>query len=164
MLTQIDDLFQLSNEAFQELAQRSQECDEYVTEIEDLSASAVVEPQSSCVDDATTPQECLNEWVDRYAVDSSASCFIDGDTRTYEGYKYVIFWGGCEEFSVDAVFDQGIFFWLDSEVYIANGEKVNLKSRTFRRIVFNFRTGQQDRVGFRLPLSKDIEYSNASVV
>ena len=65
---------------------------------------------------------------------------------------------------MDAIFDQGIFFWLDSEIFIANGEKVNFKSRTFRRIVFNLRTGQQDRVGFRLPLDENIEYSNASVV
>ena len=128
-----------------------------------MIASGAQPAPTGCIDDATSPQACLDEWVQNYDIGPIASCYINSFALTYIGsHVYVIFYGGCGSWSVDAQFDKPASWWND--VLVATGEKVNLKQQDSSSYLFNLKTGAQDRLGFRLPIGKEISYSTAYVV
>ena len=100
--------------------------------------------------------------MQNYDIGTPGSCYINSYTLTYVGsHIYVIFYGGCGAWSVDAQFDKPTSWW--SDVLVAGGEKVNLKQQDGSSYLFNMKTGAQDRLGFRLPIGKEIIYSTAYV-
>ena len=58
-----------------------------------------------CIDDARTPQQCLNKWVDNFEIVENPNCFIDSsEVDASSSHKYVIVYGGCDPKSVDVLF------------------------------------------------------------
>jgi len=82
-------------------------CDTFVsniaTLIENFSSTTT---HTTCVDDATTPQLCLDKWVDEFDIGTPGSCYINGEGITYVGsHIYALYYGGCNPWSVDVWFD-----------------------------------------------------------
>ena len=127
LISRIEGLLTQSNEAFQSLGQKSQQCDEHVAAIEGMVGNGSAPPAAaSCVDDATTPQACLDEWVANFDIGSAGGCFLNGFTETWVGsHVYLIYYGGCAPWSLDVLFDQPASVWDD--ILVAGGDKVNLK-------------------------------------
>jgi hypothetical protein len=135
------------------------QCDEFVAQIEVLLEEWEDELEESlCIDDYTTPQECLDEWVRNYEIpDSYYDCYVNEDTMygsRRSNYKYMIFWGGCAGRSVDVVFSKSPRFWRSA--FISQGEETNQTWDGFFFKKFNFKEGGADRVGFRLPRRWDL--------
>ena len=151
-----------SNESYQDLGQKSQQCDEHVAAIEGMIGGGVEPAPAGCVDDAATPQACLDEWVANFDIGPPGGCYVNSYTLSFTGsHHYTLVYGGCPPYSVDATFDQPASFWDD--VLVAGGDKVNLKESSGGTYLFNLETGARDRLGFRLPEDKSIEYSGAEV-
>jgi len=148
------------------LASDDEDCDEIIDFIEEL-IEEWEEPDDDddygCVDDRTTPQECLNEWVENYEIpDTWEECYIDED-REVNGkrYSYQIFWGACADYSVNVWFKKSHRFWRN--VLISDGESTNQTWNGWGVKTFNFREGGADRVGFRLPGKKKLRVSLATI-
>jgi len=68
-----------------------------------------------CIDDDTTPQECLDQWTAEFQV-TSPDCGFESQTvrHTENGvvkYGYVIYYGGCGDQSMDVWFRYGTNKW-----------------------------------------------------
>jgi len=74
-------------------------------------------PNGGCVDDETTPQECLDQWVEDFSY-TPRSCFINSQTLTFTingnpSYAYILYYGGCGSRSVDVWFNFRTNEWND---------------------------------------------------
>jgi len=108
-------------------------------------------PTTGCVDDETTPQECLDQWVEDFTF-TTRSCFINSQTLTYTlngnpSHAYILYYGGCGSRSVDVWFNFSNNDWNDLLI----SSSANALDLDGRRKEWNLKTGGADRVGFRVP-------------
>lgn len=109
----------------------------------------------------TTPQACLDQWVDNFNV-TPRDCFLDSEEHVMRQMDqidsvYKLYYGGCGEMSVEVWFEKTMAQW-ESIAISTSAHKISDADGMKR---FNLMTGMADRVGFRVPKDQVADFDFA---